>query len=227
MAPTHSRYKRLLKNRRFWLAIAFLALVVFYGLSPSKLLMDRAALMGYLRSLGGWSPVFFIQLYALSTIVGAPTVVFTIAGGAIFGLVWGTVYSVIGGTLGAIGAFWVSRYFLRSWVTRRLGKHPTLQKFERSVTHYALSFVLLVRLPPITPFSVENFLFGLTSIPWQPYIMGTFLGIIPGTIAYTWLGVTGAESLAGKGFASLLVAIGFFMVLSILPLIAARKRLKT
>lgn len=89
---------------------------------------------------------------------------------------------------------------LRHWIEQRFGGHPMLRKFEQAIATHALQFVLIVRFPPITPFNVENPLFGLTSIAWQPYIVGTLIGIIPGTIAYTWVGLTGTETLEGAMF---------------------------
>jgi len=216
--------QQIVTNRRFWVSVALLVLILFYCFSPSKLFLDRESLVTYLRTLGIWSPILFVIIYAVSTIIGAPSVIFTIAGGAVFGLVWGTIYSVIGATLGAVGAFWLSRYLLRGWVERRFGGHPTLQRFEAAIALHALQFVLIVRFPPITPFNVENFLFGLTSIAWQPYIIGTFIGIIPGTIAYTWLGVTGADTLQGGSYISFILAISFFVFLSVLTLLVSRWR---
>jgi len=223
MAKTNS-LRQILTNRRFWVSIALLGLILFYCFGPSRLFLDREALVTYLRTLGIWSPILFVIIYAISTIIGAPSVIFTIAGGAVFGLIWGTIYSVIGATLGAVGAFWLSRYLLRGWVERRFGGHPTLQRFEGAIAIHALQFVLIVRFPPITPFNVENFLFGLTSIAWQPYTLGTFIGIIPGTIAYTWLGVTGAETLEGGSYISFILAISFFVFLSVLTLWVSRRR---
>jgi uncharacterized membrane protein YdjX (TVP38/TMEM64 family) len=224
MAKNDSRYRKIFTNRRFWVSVSFLALILYYCFGPSRLFLNREALIVYLRTWGIWSPILFVVIYAVSTIIGAPSVIFTIAGGAVFGLVWGTIYSVLGATLGAVGAFWLSRYLLRGWVERRFAGHPTLQRFEQAIAIHALQFVLIVRFPPITPFNVENFLFGLTSIAWQPYVIGTLIGIIPGTIAYTWLGVTGADTLQGGSYLSFIVAISFFVFLSVSTLLISRWR---
>ncbi len=81
-----------------------------------------------------------------------------------------------------------------------------------------VSFVLAVRFAPISPFNVVNFLFGLTGIDWLPYTYATFIGIIPGTLAYTWLGSSSIQALAGGDRTPLVVAVSLLTLLSVIPL---------
>ncbi|MEP0888592.1 MULTISPECIES: TVP38/TMEM64 family protein [unclassified Leptolyngbya] len=152
-------------------------------------------------------------------VIGFPTVIFTIAGGVVFGLLWGTVYSIAGATLGAMGALWLTRYLFRDWVEHRFGHNPTLQKFQRGIAEQSLLFVLSMRLIPVTPFNVENYLFGLTLVDWRSYLLGTIVGIIPGTIAYTWVGVTGAQALEGGSALSFFLAVGLLLFISVSPIL--------
>ncbi|MEL6553240.1 MAG: TVP38/TMEM64 family protein [Cyanobacteria bacterium J06621_11] len=156
-------------------------------------------------------------------VIGLPTVIFTIAGGSAFGLIEGTLYSTLGATIGAAGACWMSRYLLHQWAAQRFRRHPTLRKFQRGIRRRSLWFVIVVRLSPVTPFNIENYLFGLTSVSWRPYLCGTVLGILPGTIAYTWVGVTGAEALKGESALTLLLSVIFLMAISLLPILFNRK----
>jgi uncharacterized membrane protein YdjX (TVP38/TMEM64 family) len=89
---------------------------------------------------------------------------------------------VIAATMGAIAAFGVTRYLLQNWAQKTFSNHRALRKFHRASLKNPLKFVLFVRLAPIFPFNLANFLFGLTVIQWKPYVLGTFLGIIPGTL---------------------------------------------
>ncbi|MBD1909832.1 TVP38/TMEM64 family protein [Leptolyngbya sp. FACHB-16] len=175
--------------------------------------------MPYLQRLGIWSPLLFIGIYAVCMVIGFPTVIFTIAGGVVFGLLWGTVYSIAGATLGAMGALWLTRYLFRDWVEHRFGHNPTLQKFQRGIAEQSLLFVLSMRLIPVTPFNVENYLFGLTLVDWRSYLLGTIVGIIPGTIAYTWVGVTGAQALEGGSALSFFLAVGLLLFISVSPIL--------
>ena len=215
---------RLLKNKYFWLAIATLVTIPFCCLSPLKLLFDSNALTHHFTGLGQWSAGIFIGVYAIATLLGIPGTLLTIAGGAVFGLLWGTLCSLIGATLGAIGAFCTARYCLRNWSQQRFGQHKSLTRFNQAVTRKPLLFVLAIRFAPISPFNVVNFLFGLTPIDLKPYALGTFFGIIPGTLAYTWLGVTGEQALHGGNHLPFFLALSFLTALSLLPILSQRKR---
>ncbi|HIK14066.1 MAG TPA: TVP38/TMEM64 family protein [Leptolyngbyaceae cyanobacterium M33_DOE_097] len=219
MPSSLKRLQKRLFSRRFLIVFVWIAAILVYGLSPLRFLLNRETLVAFLQTLGLWSPILFAGLYSVSMVIGFPTVIFTIAGGAVFGLFWGTVYSVVGATLGAMGAFWLSRYLLRRWAERRFGSNPTLQKFQQGIVDRTFLFVMAVRFIPVTPFNLENYLFGLTLANWRPYLLGTVVGIIPGTIAYTWVGVTGAIALEGGSAVSFFVAVSFLLILSALPLI--------
>ena len=88
----------------------------------------------------------------------------------------------------------------------------------------ALACVLAVRFAPISPFNVVNFLFGLTGISVTPYAIGTLVGIIPGTLAYTWLGVTGVDALQGGDWWPVLLCLSVLTVMSLMPLFAQKYR---
>ena len=219
------RWLKPLKSGRFWLAIALLALVLLCTVGPLKVLFDRDFLVQHLQAYQCCVIILFILLYIVLTVIGIPGTVLTIAGGVIFGLFWGTFWSVIGATLGALGAFWTARYLLRDCAKGKFGKHKALAKFNQAVLRQPIAFILAVRFAPISPFNVVNFLFGLTPIHWIPYTLATFLGIIPGTLAYTWLGLSGSEALRGGDRLPFFLALGFLALLSVLPICARKKHL--
>jgi uncharacterized membrane protein YdjX (TVP38/TMEM64 family) len=214
---------KLLNNRRFWLAIALLSLLLLCCFTPVTSLFDKVFLVEKLHKLGHWSVCIFVLIYTVATIFGVPGTVLTVAAGAVFGLFWGTFWSVVGATLGAIGAFLVARYLFHNWAERRFGHHQALVKFKKAVIKKPLAFVLAVRFTPVSPFNVVNFLFGLTPIRCRDYAVGTFLGIIPGTLAYTWLGVTGEQALHGGDILPFLLALSFLALLSIFPVFLKKK----
>ncbi|HIK32880.1 MAG TPA: TVP38/TMEM64 family protein [Oscillatoriales cyanobacterium M4454_W2019_049] len=181
-------------------------------------LFDPDWFVAALHCWGNWAVGGFLVLYIGLTAVGIPGTVMTIAAGTVFGLVWGTVLSVIGATLGAIAAFWIARYGLRKPIAARFGKRAIFRNFQQAVRQQPWRFVFAVRFAPIAPFNLINFLFGLTPIHWLPYSLGTFVGIVPGTLAYVWLGVTGKSALSGGDRLSFVVALGAIALLSALPL---------
>lgn len=204
--------------RRPWLVALLWGLALAaYLASPLPALLDRQALVEALQPLGPRGPAAFMALYATTMVLGLPTVPFTIAGGAVFGLLWGTVYSLLAATAGAMGAFALSRYLLHPWAERRFGRHPALRRFRRGIAERGLLFVLAVRLVPVTPFNLENLLFGLTGLPWRPYLLGTVVGILPGTLAYGWLGDTGARALQGGSLLAYLAAVALLLALAVVP----------
>ncbi len=204
-------------NKRLLLGVTILGCIILCTIGPLRFLFDHDFLVHYLQMYGYGAVIIFLIAYILLTIIGIPGTLLTVAGGYVFGLSWGTFWSVLGATLGAMGAFWTARYLLHDWIKHRFGHHPTLARFNQAVTHRPLAFVLAVRFAPISPFNVVNFLFGLTPIQWLPYFIGTFIGIIPGTLAYTWLGVSGLEALEGGEILPFLLALGLLSLLSIMP----------
>lgn len=211
-----------LKSTRFWLAVLLLGSLLLCIFSPLRVLFDQTFLVDQLQKYRHGAVFLFILAYTLLTVIGVPGTILTIAGGAVFGLVWGTFWSVVGATLGAICAFWTARYLLRGWAERQFGKHKVLMRFQEAVIREPLRFVLAVRFAPISPFNLVNFLFGLTPICSIRYSIGTFLGIIPGTLAYTWLGVTGNQALQGGNRLPFFLALSFLALLSVLPVLARK-----
>lgn len=120
--------------------------------------------------------------------------------------------------MGAIAAFGVARYLLQNWFRRRFGRHKYLSRLDKLMDTHSLNCVLAVRFAPLSPFNLVNFLFGLTSVPLGAYALGTVVGIAPGTVAYTWVGLASLEAIEGKGLWPLTWALGCLALLSLAPL---------
>ncbi|EAW39061.1 hypothetical protein L8106_02062 [Lyngbya sp. PCC 8106] len=216
--------EQLLKSRRFWLTLSLISLLWMVDFSPWKLNhLDPVLLTDSIKQWGNWAIFGYVLLYILLTIVGIPAIPLTMAGGIFFGLVWGIFWSVIAATIGAIAAFGVSRYLLRNWSQKTFGSERIFRKFNRATAQKPLQFVLFVRLAPIFPFNLSNFLFGLTAIELKSYTVGTFLGIIPGTFTYTWLGVSGKQAIEGSDRFSIFLALAIAGGLCVLPSITRKK----
>lgn len=212
-------WSRLSRNPKFWLLVGVGIVLGIALAGPLRWLFDYETLVTIIRSWGPWAVVLFVSMFALSTVVGLPATFFPIAGGAIFGLVWGSVWALTGATVGAMGAFWLARYLLHDWADRKFGNHKYVTKFNQAVQANPISFVLAVRLAPFSPFSFINFLFGLTSIDTWSYGFGTFVGLIPSIILYTWFGVAGDQlAVSGNPIPIILVSLGL-VLLSVLPIL--------
>ncbi|MCG8543632.1 MAG: TVP38/TMEM64 family protein [Alphaproteobacteria bacterium] len=148
---------------------------------------NRSLLLGYVAAHEVLAVLVFIALYAAATSLSLPGgAALTIAGGFLFGSIAGTVWVVIGATLGATGIFLVAKTALGESLRRNAGPH--LRKMEAGFRENALSYLLVLRLVPLFPFFVVNLMPALLGVPLRTYVIGTFFGIIPGTAVFAFVG---------------------------------------
>lgn len=178
---------------RLALAVVLVTAAVWAFMHRSAL--DVHSLGAAIHRAGPWGPLAFIVLYAAATVALLPGTVLTLAGGALFGPAAGTFYNLTGATLGATGAFLVSRYLASGWVRRRLG--PRTEQIIAGVEREDWRFVAFVRLVPLVPFNLLNYALGLTRIRVSRYVLASYLAMLPGTLAYTYLGYAGRTALSG------------------------------
>jgi uncharacterized membrane protein YdjX (TVP38/TMEM64 family)/rhodanese-related sulfurtransferase/sulfur relay (sulfurtransferase) complex TusBCD TusD component (DsrE family) len=187
-------------------------------------LLNAAALEDWVKKAGPLGPVLYMALYAVATVLFLPGSVITLAGGALFGPAWGTLYSLTGATVGATMAFLIARYLASDWVHRKAGGW-TRQLIE-GVEQEDWRFIAFVRLVPLFPFNLLNYALGLTRIGLIAYIVGSYVFMFPGALAYTYLGYAGREAVAGgegliqKG----LLALALLSVVAFLPSLIKRLR---
>jgi uncharacterized membrane protein YdjX (TVP38/TMEM64 family)/rhodanese-related sulfurtransferase len=179
---------------RLLLGIAIVAGALWLAVHPGQL--DPAFIENAIRSLGPWSPAAHVVLFAVGTVLFVPGVLFGLAGGVLFGPVWGTILNVAGATLGATAAFLVARYVAADWVREKAGAR--LERLIKGVEAEGWRFVALTRLVPLIPFNLLNYALGLTRIRTASYVLASLISMIPGALAYTWLGYAGREAIAGN-----------------------------
>ncbi|WP_290653032.1 TVP38/TMEM64 family protein [Aquisalimonas sp.] len=175
-----------------------------------------------LDDMGALAPFAFMAAYAVATVAFLPGLVFTIAGGVLFGPVFGTLYSLTGATAGALLAFLVARYIASDLVAQHTGGR--LKKLIVGVEREGWRFVAFTRLVPLFPFNLLNYALGLTRIGFLPYALATFICMGPGAFAYTWIGHAGAEAVAGgrSGINAVLIALGLLAAVIFLPRLVKR-----
>jgi uncharacterized membrane protein YdjX (TVP38/TMEM64 family) len=127
-----------------------------------------------------------------------PASLLTIAGGALFGVLHGALYAVIGAMLGSATAFLLSRHVARRAVAEWLTTSPRFGTIERAVSARGLRVVLLLRLSPIVPFNVLNYALGLTTIPLRDFLFAS-AGMLPGALMYAYCGKVAGLALALAG----------------------------
>lgn len=203
--------------------IAMLAAAIGW-LALHREYLDSAALELKLRQFGAWAPILFVLVYALGAVLFLPGAALTIAGGALFGPVWGTLWNLTGATLGATLAFVIARYVASDWVAARSGER--LGRLMRGVEQEGWRFVAFVRLVPLFPFNLMNYAFGLTRIRLGEYVLASFVFMLPGTIAYTYLGYAGREAANRRTGAinNILLAIAMLAMIAFLSRLVSRLR---
>jgi uncharacterized membrane protein YdjX (TVP38/TMEM64 family) len=214
-------------NRRsliYRLSLVLALVVAVSWLAFHRDFFEAAVLEQGLRRSGKWAPILFVVLYALSAVLFVPGSVLTVAGGALFGPVWGTLWNLSGATLGAALAFVTARYVASDWVSRRSGEK--LERLIRGVEEEGWRFVAFVRLVPLFPFNLVNYAFGLTRIRLREYVLASFVCMAPGAIAYTYLGYAGRQAAAGSAGAirNGFIALGLLAAVAFLPRLVRRLR---
>ena len=211
--------KRLLQISMAVALVLAIAAAIYYRDSFDVDLIEQ-----WINQAEGWAPFVFILIYIIATVLFLPGSVFTLAGGVIFGPVLGVLYNVIGATIGAALSFLIARYLASNWVSARSG--GKLKQLINGVESEGWRFVAFTRLVPLFPFNLLNYALGLTKIRFIEYLLATFIFIITGAIAYTYLGYAGREAIGGGDnlINTVLIAIALLAAVTFLPRFVATVR---
>ena len=165
-----------------------------------------------LQQTGGWAPVLYIGLFILLPTFFFPVAVLALAGGLLFGLWWGSVYTFIGAVLNCAMMFLLARYVGRSQVQRLVEQKLSPQwqrRLQKADGKEGFLLLIILRLIPAVPYNLINYTFGLTGISFSSYLLASAIGIIPGTFAFINIGDKTLEA----GSPSFWIAIGLLVLL--------------
>jgi uncharacterized membrane protein YdjX (TVP38/TMEM64 family) len=154
----------------------------------------------WVSGLGPAGVIIFVVVYALAAVLFVPGSVLTIGAGFIFGLGLGVVAVSIGSVTAAAVAFLISRYVARKKIESLASKNEKFKAVDRAIGEQGWKLIFLLRLSPLIPFSLSNYFYGLTAVKFWPYLLASWIGMLPGTVLYVYLGVVskaGLESAAG------------------------------
>lgn len=189
----------LLRNRRLLLVVAGAAVLLIVGALidlPGRLRL----VLNWVDGLGPVGPAAYVLLYVAVTILLIPGSILTLGAGAVFGVVWGTIYTSIGSTLGATAAFLLGRYLLRDWVAGKAAEYPRFRAIDDAIGRKGAKIIFLLRLSPLVPFNLSNYLYALSKVPVRSYMLASWAGMLPGTLLYVYIGSL-IESIAVLGTA--------------------------
>jgi uncharacterized membrane protein YdjX (TVP38/TMEM64 family) len=219
-----------MKIEKKWIkpVVLILVLVALIGAARVFGLGEKLGeLKNWIAEQGIWGPFIFAGIYALATVAAIPGSALTIAAGALFGSVIGTITVIFGATTGAALCFLIARYFARDAVAASLAKNEKFLKLDKLTEKNGAIIVAITRLVPIFPFNLLNYGFGLTGVPFRTYMLWSFLCMLPGTILYV-VGTDAVTTAIEEGRIPWVLVGVVLLIIGLLTVIVkqARKKLK-
>jgi uncharacterized membrane protein YdjX (TVP38/TMEM64 family) len=222
-----------------WASVAILVVGLAWAARALPMGPAIAAQRGRIAGLGPWGPVVFGLVYALAVVAMVPGSALTLAAGALFGPVVGTITASVASTAGAALAFLIARYLARGRVEAAIKADARFLAIDRAVSDGGWKVVALLRLSPAVPFNLQNYLYGLTGIGFRTCILTSWVAMLPGTFLYVSLGHAGRaglEAASGLGVGAhkrtpaewTLLAVGLFATVAVTIYVTriARKALR-
>lgn len=211
------------RPRAVWVRLGVLLAVLALGVAAVARwsLPDRETLLGGPLAEGPWAPLLFAAVYALATLAPVPKNVLSATSGYLFGLGLGSLLVWSAALAGASTAYWLSRLLGREAVAGLAGGH--LRRVDDLGARHGRLAVLLLRLVPVVPFTALNYASGLVAVRFADYLLGTAVGIVPGTVAYVALGAYGTDPTS----LPFLTASAVLVLLSVAGAVVARRRRRT
>lgn len=188
-----------MKNKKVWLVAVLLAA---YGSALWILPVSDwlKALQSWVENLGSLAPIGYVLLYVVTTVLLVPGSLLTIGAAGFFSFWKALAVVVVGANLAALVAFWLTRTFLRGRVAQWAAANPRFSVLDRAIHRDGFKMVLLARLSPVFPFTLLNYLLGLTTVRVSSYALANLIGMLPGTFLYVYIGATARDALsAGSG----------------------------
>ncbi|CAA9453136.1 MAG: DedA family inner membrane protein YdjX [uncultured Rubrobacteraceae bacterium] len=190
------------------------------GLVDYLSLDNFAKLRGWIEGFGALAPIVFVAMYAVAVLAFLPATPLTLLAGLVFGAVWGALWTWIGAMIGATLAFLVGRYATRGLVESWREENERVRRLDEGVERHGWRMLLITRLVPAFPFSLQNYAYGLTKIPLGTYVLLTGVCIVPGAAVYTFAG--GSLAAARENLTRTLLYLGIAAVLFVLISLAPR-----
>lgn len=200
------------------LLVAAAVTLLLFGREAATRVPQFAA---WVRSLGFWGPAAYVGAFGIGAVLFFPALVLILAGGALWGVVQGTIYVMLGAALGSTLSFFAARHLVRDRVQRYVDRHPKLAAIDRAVEQEGLRLVFLLRLSPVVPFILLNYVLGISRVRYRDYL-GGLAGMIPVVLMYVYAGkvagdlatlASGASTPRGPAYYAL-IALGLLATIA-------------
>lgn len=199
-----------------WL-LAAAAIVLIVWLSRSVFDVDANGIRRWILSFGFWAPAIYMLIYTIRPLVFFPASVLSIAGGLAFGAWQGTLYTIIGATLGAMLSFIIAKSVGKSLVRKEWTGNAG--KIQSQMEQNGFLYVLLFRFIPVINFDLISYAAAFAKVRFGSFALATLIGIIPGTFAYNFLG----SSFISGNPRIMILAVLVFAVLTAVPILIRNK----
>ncbi len=215
--------QRLMTIAHLALVIGVLAATIWFYFTKHDR-VDRENIEAFIRSFGAWAPLAYAAIY----IIGAPipflAPLFSAVGGLLFGALRGTLYIIFIAAASALVPFSLARRLGQEWVEGKLKGKKLDEIYQRSKGSKGFMFVLLLRLIPLLPWEVQNYVGGLTKVSVPTFILGTMIGIIPGSFSLAFLGAAATDPSSWQFYAAIALKIATALVPAVAILVQNRKK---
>ncbi len=203
--------------RRVALAAIIISAILWVLFNLERI--DVEALVMWVAGFGLLAPLIFFITRTVGAVVLVPGSLMAMAAGVLFGPVWGAVHNLFASTAGAVLAFSIARYVAPNWIARHVGGRDRLTRLVDGVESEGWRFVAFIRLVPLFPYNIVNYALGLTRIKISHFTLASLICMIPGDIAYVYIGYAGREAIAGNEAAwqAGLIALGLLACLVFVP----------
>ena len=201
-----------------WTLLGAAIVALCFAAATSDLQTRFTELLATIEKLGPWGYAVFFVVYVLACVFFIPGSVLTLGAGALYGVVVGSILVSVSSTIGATAAFLVGRYLARDWVARRIEKNEKFNAIDHAVAREGWKIVGLTRLSPVFPFSLLNYAYGLTKVSLRDYVLASWIGMMPGTIMYVYLGSLarlGAQTEAPTAAATTMKIVGLLATIAV------------
>jgi uncharacterized membrane protein YdjX (TVP38/TMEM64 family) len=177
-------------------ALLAIVIVLFLGMKFLPVQEWLGDFNDWVGQMGTAGTLIFVIVYAVATVLLAPGVILTIGAGFAFGLWKGFLAVSAGSTLGAALAFLVARFIARDKVEAIALRNEKFQRIDNAIGRQGAKLIFLLRLSPVIPFNLSNYFYGLTGVRFWPYVLASWIGMMPGTFLYVYIGTAGKAAVS-------------------------------
>jgi uncharacterized membrane protein YdjX (TVP38/TMEM64 family) len=220
------QYRKIMNRKKIILiALVIVAFGFLWFSDPGRFLtfenlkQNREMLQHFVNEHYMGSVFIFILIFMSTAFIIPGAIIISVAGGLFYGVLLGMLYINIGSTVGATMAFLTARYLIGQWVQKKY--HVQMETFNREIDRHGTNYLVTLRIVPVLPFFMVNYLAGLTRISTKKFFLTTAIGMIPGSLIYSFAGqqfseVTSPEDITSPGLIIALMLLGIFALLPVI-----------